>query len=239
MQGILRPFGSGVPRPGALWVKGSDPNGNGSPPADGTLMSSWYDFSALATNETNGGGAVRPTYHDTTAGGQNNQGYAQFAGGQSFSRSATAVDIAYFFMVVTLNKSATFDFLIDSGTQFSLSRFEMYTGTTGLTIGRDGGGGTIIWPAINYVDGSTHLVTAVFAGAASEIRVDGTQVATGSLNGTSAPTAEICIGRNIINSGNFLTGKVYEAMVYTVADALTGAQVTTIQNYLLAKFALP
>lgn len=163
----------------------------------------------------------------------------RFNDGQSFSRSTTGFDIGHMFVVATLNKVASFDFLIDSGTVGTLSRYEMFTGNTGLSIARDAaGGGPILYPAASYVDGSVHVVSGIFAGAASAINIDGVQAATGTISAASAPTSQICIGRNIISSGNFLVGDVYEAMVYTTADALTPTQVTAVETYLKTKYAI-
>lgn len=229
----FKPAGVAPPAtPDALWIKGDDPDGTGTPPAPGTMMSLVHDFSSAALDLSNGGGASRPTY---------NGGYWSYPhlGGATFNRPTIVgpFDYSHFFVVAQLNALARGDFLIDSGTTGMINRYFMAMDSSGIRIERESGGSVGIGTG-SYTAGQTYLVTGIFAGAGSVLRLNaGLVSASGSITATSSPGAGIRIGDSVSSTNGF-EGSISEVMAYSVAAGLNPTQVAIIESYLMLKYGL-
>lgn len=228
-------YPSGTPallRPDILWLKANDPDGTGIPPAAGP-MSSVYDFSTSAGSFA-GTGAGGPTY----------DGSGQWAfvpaTNNAFSRTNIALpfDYSHVFIVATLNKLVTADFVFDSGTSGTISRYFMACEATGVRIERETGGSVGIG-AGSYTNGGTYLVTGVFAGASSLIRLNAGAVASssGTITATSSPNYNPTFGTSVVST-NYFPGIMREMMMYSTANVPSSGQRTAIETYLMTKWGL-
>ncbi len=106
---------------------------------------------------------------------------------------------------------------------------------SGLTFGRDGGGGTLSTAA--YTAGTVYLVSVVINGASSELRINGSGLVTGTLSTTNSAWTGLTIGSNCDSPGlNALATDVYRVIV--AAGAMNGTDRAAVESYLISRYSL-
>ena len=191
-----------------------------SPPASGSALSSWNDLSGNGYTASQATGADQPTFVTNV---QNGLPVVSFDGTDDFLAATipTTPQPLTFFLVVdatTLGSRVPLSF---SGSSF----VEVNTGLGAyLSFGSAINGGTL-------TSGDWYYIAFQADGASSLIRVNGSQVASGSA-GTNGTSTTLNIGS--LPGGDFWPNHVGEVLVYS--SALTTAQMQQVEAYLAFKW---
>lgn len=168
-------------------------------------------------------GGARPAYSAT---GHNGRPCLTFDGGDSLAASFSAISQPGAVIVACqVTSVADFRFVVDSS--HATNRWAIYTSiTTGLVNGFAGsaitsGSGTL---------GSICVVSAVFNGASSVVRINGVQVASG--NAGAATMQGITIGASSSGASGFLIGSVGDI---AICSSLSAAQLAASERYVGAR----
>lgn len=204
-------------------------------PTDVAGLHTWYDFSTLglsdgasvsSVSDLSGGGhtasqatgSKQPIYRTGVA--ISGLGAAQWDGTNARSLNATGVTLTQpdtIFIAAKVSSSSAGDYrhLVDgitAGTGRQILRlgiaganWEIYAGTV-----LSGGTGDTNW----------HVFTAVYNGASSSLRIDGTGVISGS-GGTQGTSGGIRIGINNDDASGMLDGYIGEMVFYNASVSTT------------------
>jgi len=214
----------------AMWLKAET-----VAQADGSTVTDWTDSSVnnkgMTAHESHG-----PIYKTS---GQNSQSYLNFSGSLYMRRDndcdhLTAAGANTIFMVCTLPKPGSTQFILDGNPDNGIARRYAIVAAGGLTVARDGGGGSVA--TNDYNDGDHKMVSWVINGASSSLSLNGVEKNTGTISADATEWASLFLGTNRdLASGRFI-GRMYEFLVYSGAIPLAGISQTN--TYLLNKFAL-
>jgi hypothetical protein len=211
----------------SLWLDGADPIATGTPPADGTSLSTWSDKSSSGYNaiNVNNAATVRTNI-------QNSNSVIRF---NSSRYSVTYPSFPYtgytFFVVMYLStNSGSYQRLING----SFSDAYLFIGTNGGSIATFNGPGT--WNDINTNSPSItnfqnwRIVVVTVGSSVLTPYVDGT--AQNTKAGSTAAFSNLYIG----DVGQNYIGDIGEIIVYN--SVLDSTQRQTVESYLAQKWGL-
>ena len=187
-------------------------------------VSLWSDKSGNGNTVSQGSSAAQPTTGTRTIGALN---ALDFSSGDYIYRNSVPHT-----QPLTLAMIAQTDNATPSANAFVTYLTPASVGIRGYGINdwTINAGGHVL--AGTDADTSPHLLVAVFNGASSEIRLDGTSLATGNA-GTTA-NAAIAIGGS--NVGALWDGLVGEWI--DCAGALSGTDLASLESYLMTKWGI-
>lgn len=208
--------------------------------ANGASLASWSDLSGGGYTLTQGTGADQPIFYKTTGAKLVNGLPAVWFDGTvpeymtnaSISSASTA---ATGFVVANVTATgASGAYLFDSTT--TAHRWTLGFGVISAShLGAYSGAGSG-WPNSSgtYTPPTgVHVWTGVFGGSGGAVYVDGVSVGTGN-SGTN-PLAGLTVANNYTPSAaNGMSGPICEIVLYPTA--LSGANITSVCNYLIAKW---
>ena len=193
------------------------------------LVSQWSDKSGLARHVTQATDIRKPKTGTRTVNGLNVLDFLHDGTNGCFLSRALTFAQPSTFAVVSVHDVST-------GTRAVVS-----AGATPQYAGFDAGlarfvvsAGTMLSSGVSYTS-SQAQITAIFNGASSAVRVDGTG-ATGSA-GTNGMTTFYIGGRRPDVNVDYLDGAVAE--VVACSSALSGTDLTNLENYLKTKWGTP
>ena len=205
-----------------LWLDGSDPLGTGTPPANASSLSTWFDKSGNGFNATANGTAA--TY---------NTNAVVFAGAQNYGTSLSSTMLTQSaFAVISYTGSAYMDIISVRGISGTAGLQQIITaGTQRIT----SYGGAVVVTGSAVTASTIVLYNYTFnSGASTFIYLNGTQ--TGTSTGSSiSGSGTISIG-SYDNNGNAepFTGNMYELIIFNVV--LTQTQRQQVESYLAQKW---
>ena len=206
-----------------LWLDGADPYGNGTAPANGTVITTWTDKSGNGRN-----GAGNGTYSNGIVfNGSLSQYYSiPYAGTHS---SETG------FIVVNINNASSYQFLIASAATNARS-FYFYPGQ-GLNLGLYGI--NVIQPNNNFPpSGVTLLLEYSYTSGSQYTYQNGQILLSNTAPGTAPIDVTLTIGA-VLSSGTpiqFFTGTISEILIYNTV--LSSNQRQAVEGYLHNKWAI-
>jgi hypothetical protein len=225
----------------ALWLDAADPAGTGTPPANGSTVSTWNDKSGNGYNGTSGAGPI----YTTDAQGRKCMSFT----GTQFLESVVTVSKQNHSLIAVHAPTYTNGFNNSGSTlggNSSLFRFQIPANV----------GGYIVFPfwynaprgyVSNYGTTEGALPDNSVAGAASIINANigpqtqysyknGIQQGTESASLVTGTTPPLTIGRYTPGLSEYYQGYVYEMIIYNTA--LTTTQRQQIEGYLAWKWGL-
>jgi sugar lactone lactonase YvrE len=220
-----------------VWVDGSDPLNTGTPPSNGTAVSTWYDKSGNSNHMI---ALVNGTY---TSNSQNGLGTVSFS--SSVYRS-TIKNIPYYpvdaYFVVKVNSLTNAADVCcvcqESADNFNSLTFSEYTSSKWHN-GSSGFGRTPNAVA-SVTETSTSFLIMSWSIATNNFYIyrNGVQIMVTSSYSWSPPASVVfCLGTRVdVNAGNRLVGNIAEAVVYTSQLSTTNRQ--TVEGYLAGKWGL-
>ena len=218
-----KPAVAALPVAGALgWYDASD--ATTFTYSSGTVVSQWRDKSGNARHFAQGTVSLQPNRNGT----QNGLPTIVFDGTDDYLDTAafTVAQPITVFMAMTMAATANqgwFSSVAGSLQCYANSTAAfLYAGTASINTA-----GSLI--------SGTHVWTFVINGAASSIWRDRVSVITGN-PGTAGTTTGFRLAERNLAAGYRLTGPVFEVVVY---PALSGADKTTVENYLKSKWGTP
>ena len=216
----------------SLWLDGADVTGNGTPTADGSAISTWYDKSGNNANATVCDGS--PTYNALTQS-------LYFNGSSSFVLPNGTIS----------SGSSTFTiFIVCKAESFSSYPYVYFAGYAGY----DTAMALIFYPDGTVENGfytdfmgtapagtvslnTTYLFTSAYDGTSRVLYMNGTPIITGSRGGTK----NIASAYNLIGGHGgyipFYTGTISEMIVFN--RTLTDSERQSVDSYLTAKWSVP
>jgi hypothetical protein len=215
-----------LPRP-ALWLDGADPYGNGTPPADGTVISTWTDKSG---NAYNGTGVNSPTY---TASG------ILFNGSQYYTTPYTSASPSEsIFVVFTMTSFPGPGLLVSTdsiaGRSYGIT---LYLGNANFAIGRHYqyetynttqviGTNTRYLGEVTYSTSGTNFYVSGAIGDSTSCNISVTSGLTTIGAGYGNPTSY----------GYFFNGTINEVLIFS--NALSTQQRYMVETYLMNKWTI-
>jgi len=231
----------------ALWFDGADPLGTGSPPANGTSLTTWVNKGI--TPVTLAHGTSQPTY---SANFQNGLGSVSFNNNYFSAAYSFNLQTKSAFIVCSQSNNAT------DSPQGILSFYGSGLDTVNSTNGygyqaTQGGYGSFGWLYNIFQGGSTGYYIAtgtagantpmgiygnVFSNQFEQTFKDGTSVTNFTISTTPGTSTNLMVGARLINGGlrGSFFGNICEIIVYNIA--LTAAQRQNIEGYLAQKWGL-
>ena len=231
----------------ALWFDGADPLGTGSPPANGTSLSTWVNKGI--TPVTLAHGTSQPTY---SANFQNGLGSVSFNNNYFSAAYSFNLQTKSAFIVCSQSNNAT------DSPQGILSFYGSGLDTVNSTNGygyqaTQGGYGSFGWLYNIFQGGSTGYYIAtgtagantpmgiygnVFSNQFEQTFKDGSSVTNFTISTTPGTATNLMVGARLIGGGlrGSFFGNICEIIVYNIA--LSSAQRQTIEGYLAQKWGL-
>jgi len=231
----------------ALWFDGADPLGTGSPPANGTSLTTWVNKGI--TPVTLAHGTSQPTY---SANFQNGLGSVSFNNNYFSAAYSFNLQTKSAFIVCSQSNNAT------DSPQGILSFYGSGLDTVNSTNGygyqaTQGGYGSFGWLYNIFQGGSTGYYIAtgtagantpmgiygnVFSNQFEQTFKDGSSVTNFTISTTPGIATNLMVGARIISGGlrGSFFGNICEIIVYNIA--LTTAQRQNIEGYLAQKWGL-
>ena len=237
-QGRGRPIGGGVVTPIpktiaglTVWLDGSDistlyqDSAKTTPvTADGDVVGAMADLSGNGNDVVQATTANKPLYKASI---QNSLSVVRFDGVNDYL-AATAFTLnqpEHVFLVGNVIAWTSNDYIWDGNTLDLMGLYSQVPDRLALYAGAGG-------PFIVPTPGTYLLISAVFDGASSDIRLNGGAAVTGNVGANNA--GGLTVGANGGHAAGFGNIEVGEMLVYNVE--LTGADLTTIKNYLNEKW---
>lgn len=233
-----------------LWLDASDPNGDGSTPANGATVTSWADksgFNRHASNHTAGSGFTRPVYRSNEINGKGVIRFARTSGtiGAGFSapldiRAMTNPDITIF--TVYRQGTQSGDQAVWGCDNGGFDRFFFSSRTAGSSGSVSFGN---VSPYLVAVANAGELnvvkcLTAVYSrnGGAnnSAIYLSGELVAPFTDYTTTGTDALNAIRIGLDGDDNFYNGDMAEMIVYN--RKLTACEIAQVNRYLNIKYGV-
>ena len=218
-----------------IWYDGTDPNGDGTTPADGSKIDTWVNkggfssFNAIAKSPATYSAARKALYFDRNI----------------YSTGYTASPTSETIFIVFNTPPPT-------STPYTAALMSGYTGARGFWVGYTDGAGSgrgavgilssdIHWnattPAGSYAYGSNALTTGQINGGRSWVSLNGGPMGqfTGPTNFTGGTTTFIGQQYGAGHTYNFV-GYAMEIVIY--GTALTASQIQQVEGYLAWKWGL-
>jgi len=203
-----------------LWLDGADPLATGTPPANGTAITTWSDKSG---NGRNGTGTGSPAYVSASSN-------ISFNGSQYFTTAYTSFAPAEtIFVVYNITNNTSQAALVDTNSSGGRS-FQHFAGN-GPSLASSG----IAWRAtgtLPITSGVTYIAGVSYSTAGISIFVNGL------LSVTNATNPSFTAGTTTIGYGNFnsfyLTGSISEIIIYNAV--LSTSQRQIVEGYLAWKW---
>ena len=231
----------------ALWFDGADPLGTGSPPANGTSLTTWVNKGI--TTVTLAHGTSQPTY---SANFQNGLGSVSFNNNYFSAAYSFNLQRKSAFIVCSQSNNAT------DSPQGILSFYGSGLDTVNSTNGygyqaTQGGYGSFGWLYNIFQGGSAGYYIAtgtagvntpmgiygnVFSNQFEQTFKDGSSVTNFTISTTPGTATNLMVGARLIGGGlrGSFFGNICEIIVYNIA--LSSAQRQTIEGYLAQKWGL-
>ena len=212
-----------------LWLDGSDPAGNGTPPADGTKVTTWTDKSSNKFNTTNVGG--NPTYNAATKS-------IKFDGGSSYNLPNGSLPYnnspySIFIIVSTVNPGPPGWYLSGGGGQVLGSAFNANQLSHSWA-----NGGSELWrpgPVRPITSNKPVIVLLSYDSSNRMLTLDGTLAGSDKAGVINNDQNRNIIGYSPVYGQN-LNGNIYEILVFN--DYLSDPQRQIIEGYLAWKWDL-
>lgn len=210
-----------------VWLDGSDPAGNGSPPANGSLVGTWINKAGTGSNATEPSTANQPTY---LANVQNGIGALRFVNLDrglegTFSRS------------VGNNLTMLVVMQFDSGfTDRCVFEFRGPGNARGFFIDRRYASNSTFSPGTTK--GQFNLYTIQDAGGTAIVDENSTTIYNGGLNFNTdfTGTGNYTLGDDTTGN-NRLNGYIGEFLIFD--DALSASDIAKLKDYLQNKWGTP
>lgn len=209
-----------------VWLDGSDPNGNGTPPANGSKVATWVNKAGTGTNATEGVVANQPTFETNV---QNGKGAVRFVdhnrGLEGTFTRANGTDL-------TIIAVAQFDTGFSDRAIFEFRR----GGSRGFFIDRRYASNTNFSPAITK--GQFNLYTIEDTGATAVVSENTTSIFSGALtfNTDFTGAGDYVLGDDD-TGGNRMVGYIGEFLIFDAQ--LSAADITKVKDYLKNKWGTP
>ncbi len=218
-----------------LWLRadvgGSSDAGVTLAVADATVQQ-WNDSSGMARHLSQATAGLRPQFKTAVQNGLPGVRFTVAAAGRLFSAAfASALAQPLTLAVVGKNTGDTTDFRSFTDGILTTNKAAMYQDVTTGNLAMHGG-----TPLVSSTSTANQylVLTGVFNGATSALYVNGTSAATGNA-GTNSLTG-LTIGSNFNGGQTYLAGDINEVLLYS--GALTAAQITALNRYLGARWAV-
>jgi hypothetical protein len=218
----------------ALWLDGADPFGNGTVPANGTLMSNWTDKSTFKDD------AIKPTVGNRP--NYNTNGFMNFNGSNAFfnlTDISFVVNSAFSVFIVEQRQTNTANFIINGLTLFlPLQNLHIgYRGNTSFTFafwGNDIDAG--VTGFMTLATEPFRIWSLIYTGSQRTIFLNGTSVATQALTTNLLNTASGRIGFNNFDARTYYSGNIRE-IIFT-KPSIDGFLRQQTEGYLAWKWGL-
>ena len=209
------------------WLDGSDPAGNGTPPANGSLVATWVNKAGSGTNATEANTANQPTFNTNI---QNGLGALRFA---NLDRGLQGTFTRTNGTALTIVAVAQFD---SAYSDRALFEFSNGGSARGFFIDRRYASNTFYSPAITK--GQFNLYTVVDPGGTATVEENTTSVFNGAvLFNTDFTGAGNYVLGDDTSGGNRLYGYIGEFLIFD--SQLSGADISKVKTYLKNKWGTP
>jgi hypothetical protein len=225
------------------WLDGSDPDGNGIEPSDGTLVSTWVDKSGTGNDGTSSGGD-RATFNVSL---RNSLGGMTFSNGNNYDFTITGFPLGGSARTVFLvyrsdnsGESVLWAYGLTGSFGVAYSLYTQYNGGDNFAVNNYGGAiygpaqtqGTFGYSSANYNGDGFYSGVTIYVG--------GSAVSTTTINpslGFNTSNNNGKLGKDVPNIGGLtFAGVVLEVIAYD--SSLSGGDMTAIHTYLASKWAL-
>lgn len=217
----------------ALWLDGADPFGNGTIPAQSTLMSNWTDKSNFKDDAFQTVVGNRPNY--------NTNGFMNFNGSNAFfnlSDISFVVNTAFSIFIVEQRQTNTANFIINGLTLLPLQNLHIgYRISTGFTFAFWASDLEASVPAFTTLATEPFRIWSfIYTGTQRTIFLNGSNVATQALTTNLLNTTSGRIGFNTFDARTHYTGNIRE-IIFT-KPSIDGFLRAQTEGYLAWKWNL-